>query len=354
MDFFSLDPQAIIKAAEGIGLSPSGHIQQLNSLENRVFDLRMDDGSHKVVKFYRPGRWDRDAVGDEHRFLFALRDTEIPVCAPLLVNGHSLFDHEGLMFAVWERTGGRLIDEFTPDLLRRIGGYLARIHRTASDLVLEHRPRMDSEYMVKRHRNYLEQEGLLPGELADRYRELSSYLERSAANLENAAEYQSIHGDCHTGNMLLGDDGLFFLDFDDAATGPLIQDMWMVVSDSPEAQNRKTDAFLEGYERFSTFPSHTIRFRELMRALRYIAYNGWIARRRRDPAIRRTFPDFGTREYWDTFITDLEEQIDRIEQDSGYQAGGAPIRETERTAEETLEDEDYFFDLDQGRWSPGE
>jgi Ser/Thr protein kinase RdoA (MazF antagonist) len=355
MDFFSLEPEEIISAAESLGFSCTGHIQQLNSMENRVFDLRLEDGSHLISKFYRPGRWNREAIEDEHRFLAHLISSEIPVCAPLERDGVSLFEARGLYFALWQRTGGRLIDEFNHGILRRIGGYLARIHVAGRGISLDHRPRMDGAFMVARHRDYLHEQNLLPDALAGRYDELSAYLELSAANLEKQSAYQPIHGDCHTGNMLLGDGGLFFLDFDDAMTGPPIQDMWMVVSDSAEAQDRKTAAFLEGYEQFAAFPMESIRFRELMRALRYIAYNGWIARRRDDPAVSRAFPDFGSREYWEGFILDLEDQIDQIERDSGYQAGGsAPQPAVQGPDEPELSDEDYFFDLDDGRWTPGQ
>ncbi len=354
MDFYSLDPQTIFNAAESVGFECSGHLQQLNSLENRVFDLKLEDGNHLVAKFYRPERWSRDAILDEHRFLFHLADQEIPVCAPISRDGESLFEMQGMHFALWPRTGGRLIDEFSDSILSRIGGYLGRIHLAAKDLALNHRPQMDREYMVERHRRYIEEECLLPPAQARRYADMSEYLGKSADNLYAATRYQMIHGDCHTGNMLLGSNGLFFLDFDDSMSGPVLQDMWMVVSDSPDEQERKTSAFLSGYQRFADFPMESIRFRELLRALRYIAYNGWIARRRDDPAIQRSFPGFGSSEYWEEFLNDLEEQIERIEKDSGYQGGGitppSPVEETK----ESLSDEEYFFDLDDGRWSPGQ
>lgn len=361
MDFFQLQPEDVIRAVELKGFSLSGHIQPLNSLENRVFDLRQEDGSHLVVKFYRPGRWNTEAIAEEHRLLFALEDAEVPVCSPITRDGQSLFEHQGYCFAIWPRTGGRLIDEFTPELLYRIGGHVARIHRSAASLEFHHRPKLDAQYMVTRHKDFLFEQQMLPDKHRKTYLNHAQYLEAAASNMSKACDYQCIHGDCHTGNMLLGDEGLFFLDFDDCMSGPAVQDLWMVVSDQGDAALRKRDAFLNGYERFANFPQDQLKYSELLRALRYLAYNGWIARRSDDPAISRAFPDFGSMEYWDQFMFDLDEQIERIEQDSGYQAAGVNLIDeeiaqaaAEAASEDELSDEDYFFDLDDGRWSPGQ
>ncbi|AHC15785.1 serine/threonine protein kinase [Salinispira pacifica] len=363
MDFYQLDPPAILRAVESAGFSCSGHIHQLNSLENRVFDVRLEDSSHLVVKFYRPGRWSREAIADEHAMLFRLQSMDVPVCAPLRRDGESLFLQDGLLFAIWPRTGGRLIDEFTLPLIRRLGSYIARIHLAARDLQLTNRPVMNRQYMLERHSSLLLDEHLLPPQHIASYRERVAQLGEWIQAMENELTFQPVHGDCHTGNILHGNESLFFLDFDDSMRAPAVQDMWMIISDSPERQELKAGAFLEGYREFLEFPGESQKYIELLRALRYVAYNGWIAARREDPAIRRAFPDFGSGEYWDGFIQDLEDQCrmlsSRIPLTADTETAGhsqrlaRQMREEQETIDQ-LEDGDYFFDLDEGRWSPGD
>ena len=106
--FYNLSPDIIMEAAEQGGLRPTGYCMALNSYENRVYELVQEDGSHVVAKFYRPGRWTRDQIREEHELLFELRDEEIPVCAPLiLTGGESIREISGMYYAVWPRTGGR-------------------------------------------------------------------------------------------------------------------------------------------------------------------------------------------------------------------------------------------------------
>lgn len=358
MDFYQLDPPAILRAVESAGFSCSGHIHQLNSLENRVFDVRLEDSSHVVVKFYRPGRWNRNEISDEHLLLFRLQSMDVPVCAPVQRDGESIFFQDGLLFAIWPRTGGRLIDEFTLPLIRRLGSYIARIHLAARDLELPHRPVMSRRYMLERHRSLLVDGELLPPNHIPAYEERISQLGEWMEQMEKELKFQAVHGDCHTGNILHGEESLFFLDFDDSMIAPVVQDMWMIISDSPERQEQKAAVFLEGYREFLEFPEESLKYIELLRALRYVAYNGWIAARKEDPAIRRAFPDFASSDYWDGFIQDLEDQCRMLSSRIPVSPGSMAEDLTRQLAQEQeeieqLEDGDYFFDLDEGRWSPG-
>ena len=126
--FFRLTPDRVLEAVESGGFHPTGHCTALNALENRVYDVRVDgeggDTPHRnlVAKFYRPGRWSRDAILDEHRMLGALRDAEIPVCAPLVFDsGETLREVEGIFYALWPRTGGRSPDEFSDAQIEVLG-----------------------------------------------------------------------------------------------------------------------------------------------------------------------------------------------------------------------------------------
>ena len=81
--FFRLSPGRVLQAVEAAGMSPTGHCIALNALENRVYDLRLDDDRHVVAKFYRPGRWSLQALTDEHSFLRDLKNEGIAAIAPL-------------------------------------------------------------------------------------------------------------------------------------------------------------------------------------------------------------------------------------------------------------------------------
>lgn len=82
--FFNLTPDIVIDAVEESGFKPTGHCMALNSFENRVFDLKLEDNTHLVAQFYRPGRWNAAQIREEHEFLSELAAVEIPVCALLI------------------------------------------------------------------------------------------------------------------------------------------------------------------------------------------------------------------------------------------------------------------------------
>ena len=64
--FHELTPDKVLHAVERGGFEPTGHCSPLTCLENRVYDLRLEGGAHIVVKFYRPERWSREAILEEH------------------------------------------------------------------------------------------------------------------------------------------------------------------------------------------------------------------------------------------------------------------------------------------------
>jgi Ser/Thr protein kinase RdoA (MazF antagonist) len=350
MDFYSLQPNFILNTLQELGLKPDGTIQQLNSLENRVFDLRTESGSHLVAKFYRPERWSRDQIQEEHDFLFALESEEIPVCVPLRISGQSVFEAHGLYAAVWNRTGGRLVDEFTTSLIGRIGGYLGRMHNAGEKMQFTSRPAFDGHYMIDRHWELLD--SMIPAKQKQRIEPTVARLKSGLQALAtDSAAFFPIHGDCHTGNILIREEKIHFLDFDDSVVGPVVQDIWMIISDTPEMQKRKLDALIEGYEQFRSFPAHTLKYIELMRGLRYFAYTGWIAKRKDDPAIQKTFPEFGNSDFWDSFADDLLDQLEEAGRQGALDEGPEELAE-----EEQWSDTDYFYDMDDEgeRWSPGQ
>lgn len=342
--FFRLTPDHVLGAVEAGGFLPSGHCAALNSLENRVYDVRLEDDSHVVAKFYRPERWGREAILEEHRYLADLLEAEIPVCAPLeFPHGGTLHEVEGIFYAVWPRTGGRAPDELSDESLSVLGRLLARIHNAGAGRDAPHRRRFTSEHFVHEPLRVLE--ARLPSSCAARYRRAALHVaDIYDARAEGVPEHR-IHGDCHMGNLLRGDAGFFFLDFDDLVVGPAVQDIWMLAPGRDAEGFRQRDVLIEGYREFRDFASSWLRLAEPLRAMRFIHYAAWIARRWQDPAFPPTFPHFGTEEYWDRETRDLEDQLERIE--SGAIDSGSRERATDSgpADDAELSNEDFFWDL---------
>lgn len=341
--FFKLTPDWVLKAVEAGGFEPTGHIAPLTCLENRVYDLRLETGDHVVVKFYRPGRWSPDAILEEHRFLAELREAEIPVCAPLsFSDGETLHEVEGIHYAVWRRTGGRSPDEFTDEQLEVVGRLLARIHNVGAASEAEHRQRLDGSRAVLEPLAFLEEGGFLPPECARRYRAVVEEVARLYDSWCEAVPLHRIHGDCHVGNLLHGDEGWFFLDFDDFVVGPAVHDVWMLLPGRDAEGARQRSVLIDAYRQFRDFDAVWLRLVEPLRAFRFVFYAGWIAKRWQDPAFPDAFPHFGTRQYWEDETRDLEEHVDRILRTGDAVPAGMKRSDPE---EPELTNEDIFWDL---------
>ncbi len=340
--FFRLTPDWVLRAVEAGGFRPTGHCSALTCLENRVYDVRLEDGSHVVAKFYRPGRHRREAILEEHRFLADLRDAEIPVCAPLpFADGETLHEVEGIHYAVWHRTGGRSPDEFRDEEVEVLGRLLARIHNVGAAGLAPERARLDSETGALAPLRLLEERGFLPPQCARRYR---AAVEEVAALYDAWSEgvpLQRIHGDCHVGNLLHGSEGWFFLDFDDFVVGPAVHDVWMLLPGRDALARRQREILISAYRQFRDFDDRWMRLVEPLRAFRFVSYPAWIARRWEDPAFPAAFPHFGTAQYWESETRDLEEQVGRLLRDAeapeGLRSSAAP--------EPELSNEELFWDL---------
>jgi Ser/Thr protein kinase RdoA (MazF antagonist) len=90
-----LTPDCILDALEAEGFQPTGSLLALNSYENRVYQIALEDSAGKtgyvIAKFYRPERWSDAAILEEHAFALELAEAEIPVVAPMQINGKTLF-----------------------------------------------------------------------------------------------------------------------------------------------------------------------------------------------------------------------------------------------------------------------
>lgn len=321
-DFFNLSPEDILDGVEAAlqreepDLRATGRTLALNSLENRVYDVELEDNSHVVTKFYRPGRWTRDQIQEEHDFLFALDDLEIPAVAPLEIDGQSLFEsRQGIFFTLFPKVKGRLLDELDEDRLRTLGRYIGRIHNVGENFEFRHRRELTAESWGREPVEFLLDSDFMNEEYKPRYEAIAGAMVDRAEAALRGQKAIALHGDCHLGNTLWQLDSPFFLDFDDSMTAPPVQDIWMVVRGrGPEAE-RDRNLLLEGYEAFRPFPRASLKLIEPLRALRMIHYSAWIARRWEDPSFVKAFPLFGTHRYWEEEIQALQEIMAIMEEE---------------------------------------
>jgi Ser/Thr protein kinase RdoA (MazF antagonist) len=310
--FDSLHPEAVFAAAESIGLEPSGRLFALNSYENRVYQLGDEQGELWVLKFYRPARWSDAAIGEEHAFTFELAEAELPVAAPVVRDGRSLFVHDRLRFAAFPYLAGRAPELDDLPTLALLGRTLARIHAIGSRARFAHRPALTIDRLGESARRQVIASGFVPEALRDQYARVSEQVigrVRQCFEGFGPLPQLRIHGDCHGGNILWRPTGPLFVDLDDCMSGPRVQDLWMFLSGDAASQQTSWAAIMEGYEVFGEFDYAELTLVEALRSLRILHYAAWIAQRWGDPAFPRAFPWFGEARFWERHISDLFEQL---------------------------------------------
>ena len=342
--FLALTPELVLEAVEAAGVGVRPLCYPLNSFENRVYEVELEDRSRVVAKFYRPGRWSDAQILEEHRFLADLDAEEIPVApAKPFPNGRTLAAIEGIRYALFDRKGGRAPDELTPALAERLGMLVGRMHAVGARRPDADRLPLTSEAYVRRDLDWLEGQRLLPERLAHRFLGAGRAIADAYDRLSAGAATLRIHGDLHLGNLLERDGELRLLDFDDAMIGPAVQDLWLALPGRDAATLSLRDRFLDGYERFRLFDPAELRLVEALRGLRIAHYAVWLARRWHDPIFPRNWPQFGNEEAWERETIDLEEQaglVARIERGGGTEPAPAE-------PEEELTNRDFFWDWDE-------
>ncbi len=337
--FYELTPERVLESVETAGLVCTGRCLALNSFENRVYEVEIESDDpaaaarRRVAKFYRPGRWTRDQILEEHAFLRELGEAEIPAIGPLAFpDGETLRQSagSGIWYALFPKVGGRTPDELDDERLERVGRLLARIHTVGWARTARHRVRLGVESYGEANLAYLLEGGLIPEEYRGRYERAARGIFEKCAGWFTEAEaarpgFGRLHGDCHPGNLLWNDAGPFFLDFDDMVVGPPVQDLWLLLSSRGTYGWKQLQRLMDAYGAMRDFDRATLRLIEPLRALRFIHFSAWIARRWEDPAFPRAFPQFGTQKYWGQETDDLEGQhrlVARI-------AFGEPVWEAE-------------------------
>lgn len=310
--YADLTPDVILDALDTVGLRGDGRFIALNSYENRVYQIFLEEGAPVVAKFYRPARWTDAQIAEEHAFALLLAEREIPVVAPLVLDGRTLHAHAGYRFAVYPRRGGRAPELDDPAVLEWIGRFIGRIHAVGAIEPFRERPALDIATLGSEPRAYLREAGSVPPDLRPAYEAIADRaLDGVRRAFDRAGEVARIrlHGDCHAGNILWTDAGPHFVDLDDARSGPAVQDLWMLLSGDRAQMSAQLGKLVDGYEQFREFEPRELHLLEALRTLRLIHYAAWLARRWEDPAFPAAFPWFGTQRYWQDHVLALREQV---------------------------------------------
>lgn len=323
--FSTLTPDLILDAMGSVDILGDGRLLALNSYENRVYQVGVEEQPPVVVKFYRPDRWSEAQILEEHAFSLKLAETEIPVVAPLTLGGKTLQQYKGFHFAVFPRRGGRIPELDQEGRLEWIGRFLGRIHAIGAQASFQHRPAIAIDSFGEEPAHWLINHQFIPADLLLAYRSVvTQALDGVRACYERAGDLAvlRLHGDCHLSNMLWTDDGPHFVDFDDSRMGPAIQDLWMLLSGTPAEMSQQFAEVLEGYESFYDFNPAELHLVEALRTLRLIHYSAWLAKRWHDPAFPMTFTWFNTQQYWQDRILELREQVALMQEPPLSIAGG--------------------------------
>ncbi|MGY8858640.1 MAG: serine/threonine protein kinase [Pseudomonadales bacterium] len=313
-----LTPDMIIDAVESAGYLSDARLLALNSYENRVYQVGIEDSTPLIAKFYRPERWSEAQILEEHRFSLELQDAEISVVAPMVNDqGATLHTFEGFQFALFLRRGGYPPELDNLDNMLVLGRTLGRIHAVGRAAQFKVRHSMSVQRMLSDSRALL-LEKFIPRDLVPAYESLTADLEqqvRSVFSEVQPEDFIRIHGDCHVGNILWRDNTAHFVDFDDCCAAPAMQDLWMFLNGERHDRQLQLSELVEGYSEFCDFDPRQIRWIETLRTLRLIHYAAWLGRRWEDPAFPRSFTWFNTERYWADHILELREQMSALQEE---------------------------------------
>lgn len=310
--YATLTPDCVLNALESLGFRCDGRLLALNSYENRVYQIGIEESSPLVAKFYRPERWSDVAILEEHAFVQELVEREIPVVPAMVLDGKTLHSFEGFRFAVFPKHGGRAPELEDRNTLEWMGRFLGRIHAVGALKPFQHRPELNIKTFGLAPRDYLLEHDFIPADIDAVYRSVVDQALEGVGHCfdrAGAVHVLRLHGDCHAGNVLWTEGGPHFVDFDDSRMGPAVQDLWMLLSGERADMVRQLSDVLAGYEDFCEFDPRELHLIEALRTLRLIHYSAWLAQRWDDPAFKQAFPWFNSQRYWQDRILELREQV---------------------------------------------
>jgi Ser/Thr protein kinase RdoA (MazF antagonist) len=333
VDYSQLDPQQVLDALDAVGLRGDGRVLQLNSYENRVFQVMLEDGTAVVAKFYRPGRWSDAQIVEEHAYALELAAAEVPVVPPLVLAADPnavglrllgepptlacLASSAGVhRYAVAQRCAGREPELEDPAALRQLGRFIGRMHAVGRRRPFAHRHVMDARADGRRALRLLVDGGFVPDTQGAAWQQACEQaLDMAVAAFDALTPLPTLrlHGDCHLGNVLWRDGGPHVVDLDDAMQGPAVQDLWMLVSGDHASMAQQLNTLLEGYEQFCEFDDRERSLIEPLRTLRMVRHSAWLAERWGDPTFPLNFPFFGSAAYWSQQTAQLREQLEAMQ-----------------------------------------
>lgn len=304
-NFYSLSPDHVLHSVEAQGYLTTGELLQLNSYENRVFDIRLEPTGNVIAKFYRPLRWNIATLNEEHTFVEELIQNDVPTVGAYKKKSFVHTTSDGIFYSLYPKKKGRMPQEFLPGQLKTVGKLIAQLHNTGAQKAFQHRPTMgDEHYLPFQSLDVLED--YVQPELWSRYSDAAGTILDFLDDRLDPRSFLRIHGDCHKGNLLNDGDTFFFVDFDDSINGPAVQDFWMLLSSAGEEGREELFELLEGYSEFRDFDDDDIELIPALRGLRIFSYAAWIANRWSDPVFPKLFPDFRTYNYWADEVERLE------------------------------------------------
>ena len=309
--YAGLTAECVLHALDSVGVRGDGRMIALNSYENRVYQLWRDDAPPVVAKFYRPLRWSDDAILEEHALVSELAAHEIPAVPPLAIGGRTLHHFGDFRFSIFARHGGRAPELEQRNTLEHLGRFIARMHTVGAARPFMHRPALTIESFGDESRAFLLEREFVPADIREAW---TSIVDQALQSVRRTYAHRAVatirlHGDCHGGNVLWTDAGPHFVDFDDARSGPAVQDLWMLLSGDRAAMEAQLRILVGAYESFRDFDRRELALIEPLRTLRLLHYSAWIARRWNDPAFPVAFPWFNTQRYWQDRILELREQV---------------------------------------------
>ena len=325
--FEKLTPDRILEAVEaGMGCELTGLTSPLPSYINRVYELQKACGERMIVKFYRPGRWQRDALQDEHDFVLDCAAEESPVVAPLeLAGGGTIGEFDGILYAVFPKKSGREMELHTDEGWRRLGSLVGRIHLAGARRRADNRLRMHPQTTTLPEIRMLLDGPFMQANTASKFKDVTSRIMEIAIREFEGVELQRIHGDCHRGNILeRPGEGLMVIDFDDMVMGPAVQDIWLLLPGHANGTRHEIKLILEGYEQFAEFDDRQLRLVEILRAMRIIYFLAWCSTQMDDYKFLSNFPDWGSEGFWQREIADLEHQYHAILNDERLNRNSFP------------------------------